>query len=335
MTLAVLVGIALIVGGVVLIVQGIQGQRGRVRSLGGALVIAGAAVALLASSFVVVPAGTVGVVFNVVGGVQQNELGEGVHLVLPVLQQVTLYEARQQELTLANETNDEISARSSEGLEITIDVTVLYQVVRDSAAALHQDIGPSYEDIRIRPEVRSQIRDGISEYRAADLISTQRAELQKRIEDSLITALGEDNIRVLSVLLRDVRIPESITQAIEEKQAAEQQVAVEENRRRQAEISAQRAVVEATGARDAAIARAEGEAQALSLRGAAIRENPEIIQLEVAQKLAPSLQTIMLPSEGNFLLDVRGLTNPQTASTPAQVPAQAPAAAPAAPVGSN
>jgi hypothetical protein len=35
---------------------------------------------------------------------------------------------------------------------------------------------------------------------------------------------------------------------------------------------------------------------------------PEIIQLEVAQRLAPSIQTIMLPSDGNFLLDIRGLT---------------------------
>lgn len=109
------------------------------------------------------------------------------------------------------------------------------------------------------------------------------------------------------MLLRDVRIPEAITQAIEEKQAAEQHVEVEENRRRQAEIAAQRRVVEAEGERDAQIARAEGEAQALALRGEALRANPEIIQLEVAQRLAPSIQTIMLPTDGNFLLDVRGL----------------------------
>lgn len=68
-------------------------------------------------------------------------------------------------------------------------------------------------------------------------------------------------------------------------------------------------MIEAQGERDSAIAKAEGEAQALTLRGQAIRENPEIIQLEIAQKLAPSLQTILLPSDGNFLLDVRGLTN--------------------------
>lgn len=307
MTVFVLVGIVVIVAGVALLVQGIQGQQRKMQSLGGLLMVVGAVVAVLSSALVVVPAGNVGVVFNIFGGVQSRPLGEGLHIVLPVLQQVTLYDVRQQELTLAAATGDKINARSAEGLEIDVDVTVLFQVIRDRAPKLHQDIGPLYETIRIRPEVRSQIRDGISEYRAADLISVKRAELQQRIQQNLVESLQRDNIRVLNVLLRDVRIPEAITQAIEEKQAAEQQVEVEENRRRQAEIAAQRRVVEAEGERDAQIARAEGEAQALALRGEALRANPEIIQLEVAQRLAPSIQTIMLPTDGNFLLDVRGL----------------------------
>ena len=73
-------------------------------------------------------------------------------------------------------------------------------------------------------------------------------------------------------------------------------------------------MIEAQGQRDSAVAKAEGEAQALSLRGKAIRENPEIIQLELVQKLSPSLQTILLPSEGNFLLDVRSLIGSPTAT---------------------
>jgi regulator of protease activity HflC (stomatin/prohibitin superfamily) len=303
------IGLAVMLLGLVVVVQGVQGQQPRQRSLGSVLLVVGAVGAFLASSIVVVPAGHVGVVFNVIGGVQQEEVGEGVHVVVPVLQQVTLYDTRQQELTLAGRQGDQITARSSEGLEIVVDVTVLYQIVGSEAARLHQDIGTSYEEIRVRPEVRSQIRDGISEFDAANLISSERDDLQRMIEESLVAALEDDNIRILSVLLREVSIPEAITRAIEEKQAAEQQVAVEENRRKQSEIAAQRRVIEATGERDAAVAKAEGEAEALRLRGQALRENPEIIQLEVAQRLAPTLQTIMLPSDGNFLLDVRSLTN--------------------------
>ncbi|MFO8149432.1 MAG: SPFH domain-containing protein [Trueperaceae bacterium] len=307
MSLLLLIGGALAVLGVALLVQGIQNQAPKARLSGAAGILAGAALAFLSYAFVVIPAGNVGVVFNVFGGVQERELGEGFHIVLPVLQQVTVYDVRQQELTLATSTGDQINARSSEGLDIGVDVTVLYQVAAAEAARLHQDIGPSYVNIRLRPQIRTAVRDGIAEYDAANLISSQRMELQRNIESALSESLARDNLSILGVLLRDVRIPTLITDAIEEKQAAEQQVEVEENRRRQSEISAQRRVIEAEGERDATIARAEGEAQALELRAEALRGNPDLIQLEFAQRLAPTVQTIMLPTDGSFLLDIRQL----------------------------
>lgn len=312
MNIFLFLALSLIVAGAAFAVQGTQNERGAMRSLGVFMVLVGIVAAGLSRAFVVVPAGNVGVVFNVFGGVQDGELGEGFHLVIPVLQSVTGYDIRQQELTLSVDTADQVTARSSEGLEITVDATILYQPRANEVARLHQDIGPSYEDVRIRPEVRSQIRDAIGSYAAADLISVRRTDLQQEVETNLRNALEDDNITILAVLLRDIRIPSSITNAIEEKQAAEQQVEVEENRRRQAEIAAQRRIIEAQGERDAAIARAEGEAQALSLRGEAIRANPEIIDLEVAQRLAPSISTILLPSDNNFLLDLRSLSQPRS-----------------------
>ena len=319
MSIFLFIALAVVVGGAALAIQGAQTERGPLRRLGVGLALFGLVAAGLSQAFVIVPAGNVGVVFNVFGGVQDDELGEGFHIVLPVLQKVTLYDVRQQELTLAQDTGDQVTARSSEGLSIDVDATVLYQVDPKDAARLHQDIGPSYETIRVRPEVRSQIRDAIGQYAAADLISVQRTELQSAVEHSLQAALETDNVLVLAVLMRDIRIPEAITNAIEEKQAAEQQVEVEENRRRQAEIAAQRRVIEAEGERDAAIARAEGEAEALRLRGESIRANPEIIDLEVAQRLAPGIQTIMIPSDNNFLLDLRSLSE-QRGGTPAAPP---------------
>ena len=307
MSLLLLIGGAIAVLGAALLVQGIQGQVRTARVSGTAGLIAGLALVFLSYAFVVIPAGHVGVMFNVFGGVQDRELSEGFHIVLPVIQQVTQYDVRQQEITLATTTGDHINARSSEGLDIGVDVTVLYQVVGDEAAKLHQDIGPSYVAIRLRPQIRTAVRDGIANYNAANLISSQRAELQRVIEEALKTSLAPDNLNILGVLLRDVRIPTLITSAIEEKQAAEQQVEVEENRRRQAEIAAQRRVIEAEGERDAAIARATGEAEALRLRAEALRGNPDLIQLEFAQRLAPTVQTIMLPSDGSFLLDIRQL----------------------------
>lgn len=307
MDIFLLFSLALVLAGLVVLVQGAQTERTPLRNLGAFVAVLGLASAVLSQAFVVIPAGHVGVVFAVFGGVQDDELGEGFHLVAPILQTVELYEVRQQELTLAAETADQVSARSSEGLAITVDATILFQPVLGEVARLHQDIGPSYVDVRVRPEARTQIRDAIGQYAAADLISTERQSLQTSIEAGLRDALETDNVRVLSVLLRDVSIPEAITNAIEEKQAAEQQVEVEENRRRQSEIAAQRLVIEAEGDRDAAVARAEGEAEALRLVGASIRDNPDVVQFEVAQRLAPGVQTIMVPSDDNLLLDLRSL----------------------------
>ena len=313
--------LALLVVGIVLAVQGAQTSRPPLRVLGTFVAVVGVAAAVMSQAFVIVPAGNVGVVFNIFGGVQDDELGEGLHVVLPLLQSVTVYDIRQHELTLAAETGDQVSARSAEGLEITVDATILFQPAPDQVARLHQDIGPSYEEVRVRPEARTQIRDAIGQYDAADLISSQRTQLQTSIQDSLRGALEADNINVLSVLLRDVSIPDAITNAIEEKQAAEQQVEVEENRRRQSEIAAQRVIIEAEGERDAAIARAEGEAEALRMVGESIQANPAVIQLEVAQRLAPGIQTVMVPSDQNFLLDLRNLGG----STPARATGATPA----------
>jgi len=301
----VLIGIIVAIAGVVLIVQGVQGKQGGLQSLGGLAVVIGVVVALLSSAFVVVPAGNVGVIFNVFGGVQKTELGEGFHLILPFIQQVTVLNAREQAISFAD--NDSIPALSKEGLQIVADATIRYKINLVEASTIYQELGTDYSGTLIRPTVRSVIRSAIANYNAADLISTSRAQLQTNISDDLTEQLKGKNIVLIDALLRDIRIPTSISQAIEEKQTAEQQVQVEVNRRDQAKIAAERAVIEAQGQRDAAIAKAEGEARALTLRGQAIRENPEIIQLEVAQRLSPSIRTILLPADNSFLLDLRSL----------------------------
>jgi len=287
------------------------------RRLAGPLVGLGAAFLLLANSFVVVPAGHVGVVFNVLRGVQERPLREGVHLVLPGLQQAVLYDARVKEVTLSaphegeRRADTSIRARSKEGLEIGVDVTVQYRILPDEAPRLHREVGPGYLETLIVPQVRSKVRDAVGQYNAADLISTQRTALEATVIQGLEEALRRYHIELVSVLLREIRIPEAVARVIEEKQTAEQQVQIEINRRKQAEIAAQRKVIEAKGERDAAILRAEGEARAIELRGRALKEAPEVVQLTFAEKLAPGVQTVFVPSTGNFLLDLRGLAQGQ------------------------
>ncbi|GAB5603412.1 prohibitin family protein [Thermus sp. FJN-A] len=283
------------------------------RRYGPSLLGLGALLLVLANSFLVVPAGHVGVVFNVLRGVQERPLPEGVHFVVPGLQQVVLYDARVKEVTLSaphegeRKADTSIRARSKEGLEIGVDVTVQYRILKDRAPKLHQEVGPAFLETLIVPQVRSKVRDAVGQYNAAELISTQRTALETSVSQGLEEVLRQYHIELVSVLLREIRIPEAVAKVIEEKQTAEQQVQIEINRRKQAEIAAQRRVIEAQGERDAAILRAEGEAKAIELRGRALKNAPEVVQLTFAEKLAPGVQTVFVPSTGNFLLDLRGL----------------------------
>ncbi|GIW33331.1 prohibitin family protein [Meiothermus sp.] len=317
-----LLGIVVAVLGIFLLAQ--PGSR---RALGVPLLLVGLAIAAISQSFVVVPAGNVGVVFNVFGGVQPTPLGEGFRIVIPGIQSVILYDARLKEVTLAKGPapsgattpgEDAINARSKEGLDIGVDVTVQYRIKRDEAPLLHRNLGPNYLETLITPQIRSKVRDAVGLFNAAELISTQRTQLEAAVTKELREDLGAQHIELISVLLRRIDIPPSVAKVIEEKQTAEQQVQVEVNRRQQAEIAAQRAVVQAKGERDAAILRAEGEAQAIRLRGEALRQSPQVIQLTVAEKLAPNIQTIMVPTTGNFLLDLRSLQSPAQPAQPAR-----------------
>lgn len=277
---------------------------------------------LISSSVKIIPAGQVGVAFSAFTGVKDRPLQEGIHFLVPFIDTVTTYDARLIAVTLAhdgktaNDGEGAINARSKEGLDITADVTVQFRIDRQKAAEIHKELGRNYLESVIRPQIRSKVRDAIGQFNAAELISSQRQEVEASITESLRKVFAENNIELESVLLRELRIPQSIAQAIESKQKAEQEVAVEKNRLQQANISSQRAVVEAQGKAKAAIETAKGEAEALSLRGRALRENPQLIQLTVAEKLAPTIQTVLLPNDGNVLLDMNSLSTPKrTAAT--------------------
>lgn len=145
-----LLGIVVAILGIVLLAQ--PGGR---RALGAPLLLVGLAIVAISQSFVVVPAGHVGVVFNVFGGVQPTPLGEGFRIVIPGIQSVVLYDARLKEVTLAKGPapagtstpgEDAITARSKEGLDIGVDVTVQYRIKREEAPSFTATWGRATSD---------------------------------------------------------------------------------------------------------------------------------------------------------------------------------------------
>ncbi len=297
-------GVLLVLAGIAAFVYARFQPRGKqLGQLGIAVAVLGIFATVVAGTLVQVPVGSVGVIINRFTGLKPGSIGPGTHFVLPGVETVAVYTSRLQERTLSKRgeggpnIDESIGGLSKEGLQIGADVTVQFQVRPDQVNALHAEIGPDYIDTVIIPQVRAEVRDIIGQFNAAELISTKRGELKIAIKTALEKGFTARHIELVDVLVRELRIPDSVAKAIEEKQQAEQNVQTARKRLEQANIDAQNTVV-----------KAQAEARALSFRGQALRQNPEIIQLTVAEKLAPSIQTIMLPSQGNFLLDIGSLT---------------------------
>lgn len=184
------------------------------RSAGIVLGVIVLAIALYAS-LKYVPAGHVGVL-TLFGRVTGDVLPEGTHFANPFKFNHPM-SVRTIELT------ERASVPSTEGLMITLDVTLLYRLNAEKAFEVFRTIGPGYREVVIEPNLRSAIRSITAQNSANALYTGAREEVAHKIQQELSRELQPRGIVVESVLLRDVQLPAIVKQAIEGKQQAEQE----------------------------------------------------------------------------------------------------------------
>jgi regulator of protease activity HflC (stomatin/prohibitin superfamily) len=182
---------------------------------------------LFSSSIKAIDKGTVGVQ-SLFGKVQNDVLTSGLHIIDPVVD-VTIFDSRTQNYTMSAQTtegqkpgDDAIRVLSSDGLEVTIDITVLYRVNPNRTPDILQNIGVDYEDKIVRPVARTAIRDNAVSYEAVSLYSTKRAEFQSRIQRTIAENFAKNGIELQQLLVRNVSLPASVKASIESKINAEQ-----------------------------------------------------------------------------------------------------------------
>jgi len=207
------------------------------------------------SSVVVVGAGEVGVV-DMFGSVDDTELKSGIQLKNPFAG-VKIMSIKTQEYTMsytqgegAKYGSDTISALTKEGLSVDLDITILYKLTPYEASDIYQEIGLDYVSIIVRPQIRTVIREVVANYEAKQIYSSDRAVMSDNIFMVLEPVLMERGIILESVLLRHVQLPQQLTNAIEQKLTAEQNI---EKRQFEVEIEfqeAERKRVEAQGIAD-------------------------------------------------------------------------------------
>src|SRR6476646_11776442 len=113
--------------------------------------------------------------------------------------------------------DDAIKVLTADGLEVTIDLTVLYRVVPTDAPKLVRETGVDYEDKIVRPIARTRIRDNAVYYEAIALFSTKRDEFQARIYKAIETDFRNRGLLVENLLVRNITLPATVKTSIEQK----------------------------------------------------------------------------------------------------------------------
>jgi len=205
---------------------------------------------------VVIPAGTTGV-YHLFGKVSDKPLSSGLHFVIP-LAVVTKMNIQTQDYTMSivkeegrRLRDDSIDALTKEGLNVALDITVLFKLREETAPQVFRELGVNYDEVIIRPETRSIIREIVAQYDAKSLYSEKRGEAVGAIKNGLKDKIESRGIIVEEVLLRNVKLPDRVAKSIEEKLQAEQESARYDFVLEKEKKEAERKRIEAQGQRDA------------------------------------------------------------------------------------
>jgi len=234
-----------------------------------------------------------------------------------------------------------LDLKTNDGQAVNIDLTVLYCLKPNEVPALHQQVGTNYEDQVLLPMVRSEARIAIGNYSAEELYQGKvREEIQKGLTVKLANALSKyPAILIQDTAMRHFAFNSEFEKAIEAKKLAAQNVEVNKQRALAQLEESKRIEAEATGGKLKAIQEAQGRAQSAKteadasryakeqeaqgnlalakadaegkrLQANALGSGKNVVALEFAKHLAPTLKTVIVPAGQNStnLMDLSGFT---------------------------
>jgi regulator of protease activity HflC (stomatin/prohibitin superfamily) len=264
------------------------------------LMVAGA----LATTVIQIDAGKVGVQV-LFGEVQKsNYLNSGLHLVNPFVQ-IVEFDTRTKNYTMsavhdegAKQGDDAIKVLSADGLEVVIDLTVLYRAIPAQTPNILEKIGADYEEVIVRPITRTKTRDIAVYYDAVSLFSTRRDEFQERITKGIEADFNKRGLVLEQLLVRNINLPTSVKASIESKINAEQEAQKMQFVLQKEKQEAERKRVEA-----------QGIADYQKIIGTGLSEKQlqyEMIKAQKELSLSPNTKVIVLGGKGNTPLLING-----------------------------
>ncbi len=237
----------------------------------------------LVSSITSIEPGFVGIVFDKqTKEISPIPLHPGWSLVKPFSVQVIELETRiQKEQVKASAASKDLQAAST-------DVALNYRIAPDNAPWIFENIGMDYKARVIDPAIQESVKAATATYTAEELI-IKRESVRSSIETSLRERLSKYRVEVDTLSITNFDFSPEFQKAIEEKQTAAQFALKAENDLTRIKVEAAQKV-----------ATAEAEAKAIEIRGKALRDNPSLVQLELAQKWNGVMPTFYVAGQGGL-----------------------------------
>lgn len=229
-----------------------------------------------------VPAGYVGVVYNMNGGVDGEVLTQGVHLVSPT-KKVTTYSIGIEQSYLTSDdkgdskTDESFSIPTSDGKTVRVNLEFSYRFdeerVAETFIMFKGKSGETIKDTFIKPKIVAWTQEVSARYPVTDIFGDKRTEINAELDTYLKQKFDQYGIVIDTVNFTDIAVDAETSAAIQKKVTAQQELELAnieaqtakvqaEKDKQVAEIAAEQAIVEANAAAEVVRIEAEAEAKA-------------------------------------------------------------------------
>ncbi|MGB7844874.1 MAG: SPFH domain-containing protein [Candidatus Acidiferrum sp.] len=270
------------------------------------LALAGILPVLLALSIAVVPDGFAAIRVSQLFGVRPGTLYPGVHVLTPLVDNVVLYDTREQVYSTtasaaSKSAGEVLTVQAREGLNLGLAVSVRYRLDPTRLSTIHQNLPQPVNEEVVGPVVSSIYRQLAPNYLTREIFAVKREELRSQAADAIKTRLASDGILVREVLLRDIQLPADYARGLEglllkeqenERLGTEQEIKLKEVKIAELEADAQKArdVKQAEAQAQVRVLQAKAESDAMQYTLPLKQKQIEQSKLEAAARKEATLQ---------------------------------------------
>jgi regulator of protease activity HflC (stomatin/prohibitin superfamily) len=257
------------------------------------IVVLVVALFLLPSTVTYVNPGYVGIVIHRAGGgVDKVPLGPGLHFRNPLTTGIEEYPVFMQTLVLAKSSNegstqynDEINVNSMEGQPLSLDVSMSFELDPDKAPNMYSTFRRDIQAIQhgyVKQAIRQALQEVIGNEEIAAVIGPKKAEAVNQTQRLLSQRLAQYGIVVKQFTINELRAPQAVIEAINQKNVMQQQALTAQNELQKNQFQAQGDSIKAAGQAKAILAVAEAQSKANDLLSRSVTAN--LVQYEMAKK---------------------------------------------------